>query len=140
MVPVRVDPLLHPMGTAGGHRLVLLSLEVHEDWADLRFARTETPGAPPLPRRIPHARAWTVVVDGETATVVDAVGRGDRAFSNGEVRFRPPPREGAHLEVTVDLVAGSPALRAVLDLPSPRTTAATSGPGGAGSADRVDPS
>jgi hypothetical protein len=123
MVPVRVDPLLQQLGTAGGHRLVLLSLEVHEDWADLRFARSETPGAPPLPRRVPHARAWTILVDGVPATVVDAVGRGDRAFSNGEVRLRPPPPAGARLAVTVQLAADEPALAAEFDLPTPPATA-----------------
>ncbi len=125
MVPVRVDPLLWPMGTAGGHRLVLLSLEVYADWADLRFARSETPGAAPLPRRVPHAQAWTISIDGIPATIEDAVGRGGRAFSNGEVRLRPPPPPGARLQVAVHLAPGEPALAATIALP----TSAPSGNG-----------
>lgn len=105
------------LGVAAGHRLVLLSLEVHADWADLRFARTETPGAPPLPRRVPRPDDWAVEVDGVPATVVDAVGRGDRAFSNGEVRLRPPPPPGASMAVRTTL-GSAPPLAATFRLPS----------------------
>ncbi len=118
MLPRRVLELLVDMGSAAGHRLVLLSLEVYPDWADLRFARIETPGAAPLPRRIPRPQDWQILLDGEVATIDDAVGRGDRAFSNGEVRLRPAPRPGTHVDVTVTLSPGSPALRVAIDLPA----------------------
>jgi hypothetical protein len=42
--------------------------------------------------------------------VWDAVGRGDRDFSNGEVRLRPAPAVGATVEVRVDLLPGQGAL------------------------------
>ena len=99
MHPLRVDELMVELGEVAGHHLVLLSLEVYPDWADLRYARRETPGAPPLPRRVPRAADWQVDVDGTPATVVDAVGRGDRAFSNGEVRLRPVPDPGSTLSL-----------------------------------------
>lgn len=116
--PQRVVELLTDMGTGSGHRLVLLSLEVYPDWADLRFARIETPGAAPLPRRIPRPEAWDIRVDGTPAEIVDAVGRGDRAFSNGEVRLRPAPRPGAHIEVSVRLAPGTDHLSAAIVVPS----------------------
>jgi hypothetical protein len=112
--PQRVVPLLADLGTAGGHRLVLLSLEVWDGWADLRFARVDEGADRPLPRRVPPAGAWSLTVDGGTAEVLDAVGRGDRAFSNGEVRFRPAPDEGAELHVRVEVTPGAPALEATL--------------------------
>jgi hypothetical protein len=102
VVPLGVD-----LGTAAGHRLLLLSLEVWADWADLRFARIDPGGAPPLARRVPPATAWTVTADGLALTVIDAVGRGDRTFSNGEVRLAPPPAPGATLEVTVEVAPGA---------------------------------
>lgn len=103
MQPVRVDELMTDLGRVDGHRLVLLSLEVYDDWADLRFARIDEQANRPLPRRVPASTEWLLDVDGVPATVVDAVGRGDRAFSNGEVRFRPPPASGAKLRVAVRL-------------------------------------
>lgn len=107
--PVRVLPLLVDAGTAAGHRLVLLSLEVWDDWADLRFARIDVGAAAPLPRRVPPASAWTVHDDAGTRyEIVDAVGRGGRSFSNGEVRLRPPPPEPATvLYVGVTLSPGA---------------------------------
>jgi hypothetical protein len=114
--PLRVVPLLVDLGTAGGHRLVLLSLEVWDGWADLRFARIDEGADRPLPRRVPPASAWSLTVDGGAADVLDAVGRGDRAFSNGEVRFRPAPEEGAELHVRVEVTPGAPALEATLQL------------------------
>jgi hypothetical protein len=108
--PVRVVPLLAELGEVGGHRLTLLSLEVWPDFADLRFARVSTGGGRPLPRRVPPSGAWTVTVAGAPAEVWDAVGRGDRDFSNGEVRLRPAPGPGDVVEVSVDLLPGSPPL------------------------------
>ncbi len=117
MEPVRVDPLVHDLGTTDGHRLVLLSVEVYDDVADLRFARIDDDGATPLARRVPAADAWAIAIDGQRATVVDAVGRGDRAFSNGEVRFRPAPSPGARLQVRATLAPGASPLHATIDLP-----------------------
>lgn len=125
--PVRVDEIMADLGVAAGHRLVALSLEVHDDFADLRYARSETPGAPPLPRRVPHQRDWQVVVDGTPATIVDAVGRGDRAFSNGEVRLTPPPPPGATIDVRVSLHAGHDPLTATFVLPPRRPEEPTHG-------------
>lgn len=122
MVPTRVDPLLVDLGRTDGHRLVLLSLEVYDTVADLRFARIDVEATEPLARRVPAAEAWAVSVDGQRATVVDAVGRGDRSFSNGEVRFSPPPPVGARLQVRVRLVPDGPPLHATLDLPVPSET------------------
>lgn len=102
-----VVPLSADLGVAAGHRLLLLSLERWPDWADLRFARIDPGGASPLARRVPPAPAWTVSADGRPLTVVDAVGRGDRTFSNGEVRLVPPPAPGATLEVTVEVAPGA---------------------------------
>ena len=111
-----VTPLGVELGTVGGHRMVLLSLERWEGWADLRFARIDLGAPRPLPRRVPPAGAWKVTVDGTAVEVLDAVGRGDRSFSNGEVRLRPAPPEGAMIEVVVEIVAGEPALRAAFRL------------------------
>lgn len=109
-VPVRVDPLMVDLGTVEGHRVVLLSLEVYEAWADLRFARIAEAPTQPLPRRVPPAEAWTVRRGDQALTVLDAVGRGDRDFSNGEVRLAPPPPPGAALDVAVTVLAGAPPL------------------------------
>lgn len=115
-----VVPLGLDLGTVAGHRLVLLSLEVWTDWADLRFARIDVGAERPLPRRVPPLDAWRIAADGRALEVLDVVGRGDRSFSNGEVRMRPVPAGGATLSVEVDLVSGAPALHAevtVRDLP-----------------------
>lgn len=117
MRPLRVDPLVTDVGTVAGHRLVLLSLEVYDEVADLRFARIDVDASRPLARRVPSADAWQVTVDGTPARVLDAVGRGDRSFSNGEVRLAPPPRPGARLVVTVDLARDEEPLTATVDLP-----------------------
>jgi hypothetical protein len=114
--PIRVVPLLSALGEVGGHRLVLLSLEVWDGWADLRFARIDVGAERPLPRRVPPAGSWQVSVDGEPVEVLDAVGRGDRAFSNGEVRLRPAPAAGASLHVRVEVVAGAPALSSTVEV------------------------
>ncbi len=111
-VPRRVEPLMADLGTVAGHRLVLLSLEVYDRWADLRFARVAEDPERPLPRRVPPAEAWTVRADDTSLTVLDAVGRGDRDFSNGEVRIAPPPRPGAVLDVAVTVLTGTAPLTA----------------------------
>jgi hypothetical protein len=101
---------------------------VWDSWADLRFARVGVGVDRPLKRRVPPAEAWTVTVDGEPVGLLDAVGRGDRAFSNGEVRLRPAPGRGAVVEVAVQLVPGEPALRARFRLPDgPGVAAASDG-------------
>jgi hypothetical protein len=101
-----VVPLGVELGAAAGHRLVLLSLELWPDWADLRFARLEA-GGPPLARRVPAAPAWRVEADGRPLEVVEVVGRGDRTFSNGEARLVPAPHGAAELAVHVELAPGA---------------------------------
>ena len=122
--PSHVQPLLVDMGTVAGQRLVLLSLEAYDDWADLRFARTDVGADRPLARRVPAVDAWSVTVtDGLPVEVVDCVGRGDRGFSNGEARLVPPPTPGCQLELEVALVPGEPPLRASVDVaPDARPT------------------
>jgi len=105
--PVAVRSLLRDVGEAAGHRLVLLSIEDWGPWADLRFGRIATPGAAPLARRIPMATDWSVSIDGTPAEVVDVAGRGDRGFSNGEVRIRPAPQPGSLLHVQALLAPGA---------------------------------
>lgn len=119
--PVRVLPLLTPAGAVGGHRLVLLSLEVWDGWCDLRFARLADDPDAPLPRRVPPAAAWSVADDaGTTYEVVDAWGRGDRERSIGEVRLTPTLTEAAtRLAVRVKLLPDTEALTVVVDLPTP---------------------
>jgi hypothetical protein len=108
--PQRVVPLGCDLGTAAGHRVHLLSLEVWPGFADLRFARVDEGDGLPLKRRVPPAAAWTVTVDGAPLEVWEAVGRGDRRFSNGEVRLRPAPPAGARLTVEVALSDAAPTL------------------------------
>jgi len=105
--PVTVHALLVDAGEAAGHRLHLLSIEDWGAWADLRFARIATPGAPPLARRIPMATDWHVAIDGVRAEIIDVAGRGDRAFSNGEVRLRPAPPAGSTLHLRAELAPGA---------------------------------
>lgn len=111
-VPTRIVPLDVVLGEVVGHRLHLLSLEVWTGFADLRFARVDTGTGRPLKRRVPPADAWAVAVDDAPIEVWEAVGRGDRTFSNGEVRLRPAPPAGARLTVSVTLVTGAPAVTA----------------------------
>jgi hypothetical protein len=99
-----------------GHRLVLLSLEVYDQWTDLRFARIDVEGALALPRRIPPADAWQVTADGVPLPIHDAVGRGDRSFSNGEVRLDPLPIGTHQLHVSVTLLPGHAPLTGSLAL------------------------
>ena len=105
--PIAVRPLLAEVGQAAGHRLVLLSIEDWGSWADLRFGRLATAGAPPLARRIPLATDWRILIDGEPAEIIDVAGRGDRAFSNGEVRIRPAPAPGSRLHLSAQLAPGA---------------------------------
>ncbi len=105
--PRAVRPLLAEVGEAAGHRLLLLSVEDWGPWADLRFGRIATPGAAPLARRIPLATDWQVWIDGEPAEIVDVAGRGDRSFSNGEVRLRPAPAPGATFRIRAVLAPGA---------------------------------
>lgn len=117
--PRRVVPLLAEVGTVAGHRLVLLSLEVWDGWMDLRFARIDVDAERPLPRRVPPPEAWAVLgATGRVYTVEDAVGRGDRSFSNGEVRLRPAiPDTGDTLHVTATLISGVPPVSATVEVP-----------------------
>ena len=113
-----VLPLGIDLGERDGHRLVLLAIERWDGWADLRFARVDVGATRPLPRRVPPAAAWKLRCDGEAMEVLDAVGRGDRSFSNGEVRFRPSPPNGAKVEVVVEVVAGAAPLVARFTVPT----------------------
>lgn len=114
--PVAVRPLLIEVGEAAGHRLLLLSIEDWGAWADLRFGRLATAGAPPLARRIPLAADWRVLIDGEPVEIIDVAGRGDRAFSNGEVRIRPAPAPGSRMHLKAQLAPGA-TVEVELDVP-----------------------
>lgn len=122
--PRRVIPLVAEVGSVAGHRLVLLSLEVYGDWMDLRFARIDERAERPLPRRVPPPEAWSVTgASGRLYVVEDAVGRGDRAFSNGEVRLWPAvPDDGDTLHVSVTLLDGSPAITTSVEVPPASAT------------------
>jgi hypothetical protein len=112
--PVAVTPLLADLGIVEGQRIVLLSFEHYDDWSDLRFARVDEGADRPIARRVPAADAWTVAVDGAVHEVVDAVGRGDRAFSNGEVRIRPALIPGTSTHITVQVTPDTAALGATV--------------------------
>ncbi|MBW3659770.1 MAG: hypothetical protein KY457_14110 [Actinobacteria bacterium] len=116
--PHRVVPLVTELGTVAGHRLVLLSVEVYATWSDLRFARIDVASERPLPRRVPPAEAWTVTGPDGPIEVLDAVGRGDRAFSNGEVRLAASPSDaGETWTVEVEVLAGEEPVTATVELP-----------------------
>ncbi len=117
-VPLRVDPIGVDVGESLGHRLRLLSLERFEGWADLRFVRFDAGGGQRLSRRVPPPESWNVRCDRAEVRVHDAVGRGDRWFSNGEVRLVPAPPAGSTLTVEVVLADGAPALVAEVILPA----------------------
>lgn len=116
--PRGVVPLGIDMGVSEGHRLVLLSLEVWQGWADLRFARIDVGATVRLTRRVPPADQWEVRADGEPLTIFDAVGRGDRSFSNGEVRLVPAPSLTATLEIGVVVVPEATPLATTITLTS----------------------
>jgi hypothetical protein len=115
---VGVDPLGVEVGESLGHRLRLLSLERFDGWADLRFVRFDTGSGQRLARRVPPPEAWSVRCDQVEVRVHDAVGRGDRWFSNGEVRLVPAPPAGSTLTVEVALADGAPALVTEVILPN----------------------
>lgn len=115
-VPRGVIPLGIDLGVAGGHQLVLLSLERWDGWADLRFARIDVGSEGRLARRVPPAEAWAVLADGVELEIFDAVGRGDRSFSNGEVRLVPAPGEHARLQVAVQVAPGTEPLSTQVQL------------------------
>ena len=116
-VPVRAEPLGIDLGESLGHQLRLLSLERFDGWADLRFVRFDAGSGQRLARRVPPPEAWTVRCDQAEIRVHDAVGRGDRWFSNGEVRLVPAPPAGSTLTVEVVLADGTAPLTADVDLP-----------------------
>lgn len=107
-------PLHVPLGVCDGHELLLLSLELWDGFTDVRFARVDHTGMLRLTRRVPPAANWQVAINGEPAHVFDAVGRGDRGFSNGEVRIVPPLANGDTLDVTVVLYEQAPPLHATV--------------------------
>jgi hypothetical protein len=113
-----VLPLGVDLGVVAGQRLVLLSLERWDGWADLRFARIDVGATARLTRRVPPADAWSVTADGRPLEVFDAVGRGDRGFSNGEVRLVPAPQGGATLAVSVRVAPGAEPLHGRMRLPT----------------------
>jgi hypothetical protein len=117
--PVAVHPLIVDAGEASGHRLVVLSIEDWGAWSDLRFGRIATPGATPLARRIPLANDWQISIDGVVAEVLDVAGRGDRGFSNGEVRFRPSPPPGSSVTLRAELAPGA-SVGVEFTVPEPR--------------------
>ncbi|MFT5563641.1 MAG: hypothetical protein ACI970_000354 [Myxococcota bacterium] len=115
--PVRVVPLDLDAGVVAGHRLWVRSIECWGGWMDVRVARVDETGERPLPRRLPPPGAWQAWLDGEPLTVADAVGRGDRRFSDGELRLRPGlPTLGGTLTLTAELLPGE-VLR--IDVPIP---------------------
>lgn len=106
------------LGEVVGQRLVLLSVEMWDGWTDVRFARFDVGATRRLTRRVPPAAAWSIKVNGRPVRVLDAVGRGDRTFSNGEVRLAAPLAPGDTLDLAVHLVPDLPPLTATLTLPT----------------------
>jgi len=117
-VPRGVEPLGIDLGSSDGQRVLLLSLERWDGWADLRFARVDVGSTRRLTRRVPPAEAWSATADGIPLEVFDAVGRGDRLFSNGEVRLVPAPAPGSTLRIQVTVVPDSPPLTGEVTLAS----------------------
>ncbi len=115
--PVRVIPLDIDAGSVAGHRLWVRSVECWGGWMDVRVARVDEEGQRPRPRRLPPPDAWQAWLDDQPLTVADAVGRGDRRFSDGEVRLRPGlPAAGGTLTLHAELLPGE-LLRVVCVLP-----------------------
>jgi hypothetical protein len=116
--PRRVVALDVDAGTVAGHRLWFRSIEDWGGWMDVRFARVDEEGGQPLPRRFPPPGAWQAWVDGEELSVADAVGRGDRRFSDGELRLRPGlPDRACTLTIIAELLPDK-LLRADLRVPA----------------------
>jgi hypothetical protein len=117
--PVRVVALDHDAGTVAGHRLWIRSVEDWGAWMDVRVARVDEDGTRPLPRRLPPPDAWTAWLDGAPLEVADMVGRGDRRFSDGELRLRPglPADGGGTLLVRVVVHPDEAPLTIELTLP-----------------------
>lgn len=116
--PRAVVPLGIDMGSVVGQQMVLLSLELWQGWADLRFARVDVGATQRLTRRVPQTDAWRVHRNGQPIEVFDAVGRGDRTFSNGEVRLVPDLAAGDTLHVEVTVVPDTEPLTAEFTLPN----------------------
>ncbi|MDX1620446.1 MAG: hypothetical protein R3320_05615 [Nitriliruptorales bacterium] len=118
--PRRIVPLLTELGEVSGHRFILMSLEDWGDWCDLRFARVGIDAGTTLPRRIPPAHSWRVWTEDGDLTVEDAVGRGDRDMSIGEVRLRPGlPHDPVRIHIEVEVLKGVEPLRTYIDVPAP---------------------
>lgn len=113
-----VVPIGKSLGTCGGHELIVLSLERWADWTDVRFARVDHQGTHRLARRVPPVEAWHIWRDDREMEVIDAVGRGDRAFSNGEVRLSGSVADGTHLNFSVTVASGQPALTGQVHVPA----------------------
>lgn len=115
--PRRVVALDVDAGSVAGHRLWFRSIEDWGGWMDVRIARVDELGHRPLPRRLPPPDAWQAWLDGEELTIADAVGRGDRRFSDGELRLRPGlPAEACTLTITAAMLPGE-VLRVDLRVP-----------------------
>lgn len=119
--PVRVVPLDVDAGAVAGHRLWVRSVEDWGGWMDVRVARVDEGPGTALPRRLPPPDAWAAWLDGRPLEVADMVGRGDRRFSDGELRLRPGLGD-AHehaLVLRVALHPDVPPLTVELVLPAP---------------------
>ena len=117
--PRRVVPVDVDAGSVAGHRLWVRSIEDWGGWMDVRVARVDEAGTRPLPRRLPPPDAWRAWLDGEELAVADAVGRGDRRFSDGELRLRPGLPDGpCRLTITAALLPGE-VLRVDLQVDGP---------------------
>ena len=117
--PRRVVPLDVDAGSVAGHRLWFRAIEDWGGWMDVRFARVDEEGGQPLPRRFPPPGAWQAWLDGDELEVADAVGRGDRRFSDGELRLRPGLPDGPCTLTIIAELLPDRLLRADLRVPAP---------------------